>query len=279
MLSAIMPILATAASLTLWLVLLTTIFVPLEWLFAVNRQPVLRKGLAADIGFYFMSGFIPTFVLAFPLAAIAATAQQILPPAYYIWVIGLPIWLQIATALIIGEFGFYWGHRIMHQVPWLWRFHAIHHDPARMDWLINTRAHPIDIIFTRMCGLTLVAIAGFGTPGSGSGSLIPVIVLLTGTFWAFFIHSNLKVNLGPLEHILSSPRFHHWHHSRDDHPNHNFASVLPIYDRLFGTHYLPARQWPPSYGIAVPPPEELADDVAAPSDVADPMRDRFPGRR
>ena len=254
-------LLTTALSLTVWLVLLTAIFVPLEWLFAVNRQPTLRKGLLADLGFYFMSGFVPSFVLAFPLATIAATAQQILPASYHLWVIGLPIWAQIAGGLVIGELGFYWGHRIMHQVPWLWKFHATHHEPQRMDWLINTRAHPIDIIFTRMCGLSLVAIAGLGSPGSGSGSLVPVVVLLAGTFWAFFIHSNLNISLGWFEHVVSSPRFHHWHHSRIDHPNHNFASVLPIYDRLFGTHHLPAEQWPPSYGIA--PENEPAALIAA----------------
>jgi sterol desaturase/sphingolipid hydroxylase (fatty acid hydroxylase superfamily) len=252
-------LLKTAGSLTVWLILLAAIFVPLERLAAVHRQPTLRKGLLADLGYYFMSGFIPVVILAFPLAAIAATARQLLPEGYYIWVIGLPIWLQILAALIVGEFGFYWGHRIMHQVPGLWKFHATHHDPVRMDWLINTRAHPIDIIFTRMAGLSLVAIAGLGAPGAGSGSLVPVVVLLIGTFWAFFIHSNLKVSLGWFEHIFSSPRFHHWHHSRDDHPNHNFAAMLPIYDRIFGTQYLPRKQWPPSYGIAAEnSPEALA---------------------
>lgn len=242
-------LLLTAVSLTAWLFLLTIVFVPLEWLLGVNRQSPLRQGLAADLGYYFMNGFIPTVILAPPLGVIAATGRQLLPQSYQIWVIGLPIWAQIVAALIIGEFGFYWGHRIMHQVPWLWRFHATHHEPERMDWLINTRAHPIDIIFTRMVGLALVAIVGLGSPGSGSGSVVPIAVLLIGTFWAFFIHSNLKLGIGWFEHILSSPRFHHWHHSRDDHPNHNFASVLPIYDRIFGTHYLP-KQWPPSYGIS-----------------------------
>lgn len=243
-------LLYTAGSLILWLFALTIIFVPLEWLFAVNRQPILRKGLGADLGYYLMNGFIPTLVLAFPLGVLAATGRQLLPAGYFMWLTGLPVWIQIAAALVIGEFGFYWGHRIMHQVPWLWRFHATHHEPERMDWLINTRAHPIDIIFTRMFGLSLVAIAGFGSPGSGSGSIAPIVVLLMGTFWAFFIHSNLRARLGWFEHVLSSPRFHHWHHSRVDHPNHNYASMLPVYDRLFGTLHLPPAAWPPSYGIA-----------------------------
>lgn len=232
-----------------WLFLLTAIFVPLERLLAVNRQTTTRPQMLADLVYFFLTGLIPTFILAAPLGAIVTLSRHMLPEAYFLWITGLPIGIQIVLALIIGELGFYWAHRTMHEVPWLWRFHATHHEPVRMDWLVNTRAHPLDIIFTRMWGLSLVNIAGFGAPGSGSGSLIPVIVLIVGTVWGFFIHSNLNIRLGWFEHILSSPRFHHWHHSRIDHVNHNYASTLPIYDRIFGTHYLP-KAWPGDYGIA-----------------------------
>lgn len=242
--------LRTALSLFVWLALLIAIFVPLERLAGRQRQSILRPNLFADLGYFFMTGLIPTLVLAMPMAVIGATGRALVPESYTLWIIALPIWIQILVALAIGEFGFYWGHRMMHEIPWLWRFHATHHEPQRMDWLINTRAHPVDIVFTRMFGLTLVNIAGFGSPGAGSGSLVPVIVLIIGTFWGFFIHANLNISLPWFEQLLSTPRFHHWHHSRDEQVNRNYASVLPIYDRLFGTLHLPAKAWPPSYGIA-----------------------------
>jgi len=263
----LMHLLLILRSQIIWLFLLIALFVPLERLFAVNRQPTLRPRMLVDLGYYFLTGLIPTLILAFPLGAIAALSRQLVPDSYFLWVAMLPIWIQIAAAFVIGELGFYWGHRAMHQVPWLWRYHATHHEPERMDWLINSRAHPIDIIFTRMCGLSLVSIAGFGAPGSGSGSSIPVLVLIAGTVWSFFIHSNIGWRLGWLEHVLSSPRFHHWHHSRIDHVNRNYASILPLYDRIFGTHHLPPTAWPPSYGIA---PENRPDMTIAEPEAGDP---------
>lgn len=246
----LIDLLITLRGLTIWLFMLTAVFVPLERLFARTPQTILRPHLLADLGYYFLTGMIPTLVLAFPLGAVAAIGRGLIPGDYYSWVARLPIWTQVAAGFAIGELGFYWGHRTMHQVPALWRYHAIHHEPARMDWLINSRAHPIDIIFTRMCGLTLIAIAGLGSPGAGTRSLVPVLVLFAGTFWSFFIHSNIGWRLGWLEYLLSTPHFHHWHHSRDDHVNHNYASILPFYDRIFGTYHMPHRTWPPSYGIA-----------------------------
>ncbi|KKC23896.1 sterol desaturase [Sphingomonas sp. SRS2] len=239
-----------ALSQTIWLFLLAALFIPLERIFPLHRQPTRRPQLLIDLVYYYTTTLIPTVVLAFPLAVAASTARYFVPDGYYIWIMGLPIWLQIIFAFVVGDFGSYWAHRAMHEVPWLWRFHATHHDPVRMDWLINSRANPIDIIFTRMAGLTLMVVLGFGSVGSGSGSAIPLYALFAGAVWAFFIHSNIRWNLGWLGHVVSTPHFHHWHHSRDDHVNHNYAAILPVYDRLFGTFHAPKGVWPPSYGIA-----------------------------
>jgi sterol desaturase/sphingolipid hydroxylase (fatty acid hydroxylase superfamily) len=81
--------------------------------------------------------------------------------------------------------------------------------------------------------------------------LVPALVLLVGSLWSFFIHANLRVRLGPLEEVISSPAFHHWHHTLHDHRDHNYSSMLPFMDRVFGTFYLP-RHWPSEYGTDTP---------------------------
>ena len=73
-------------------------------------------------------------------------------------------------------------------------------------------------------------------------------VMISGTLWSFFIHANVRWRLGPLEWLISTPAFHHWHHTNDEHRNRNFAAIFPWLDRLFRTLYLPAHP-PPVYGI------------------------------
>lgn len=72
---------------------------------------------------------------------------------------------------------------------------------------------------------------------------------VAGTIWGFFIHANVGWRFGWLEWIVSTPHFHHWHHTQEDHINRNYASMLPIMDVLFGTSYLPKIHWPAKYGI------------------------------
>ena len=171
-----------------------------------------------------------------------------------------------SLSLFIGEIGFYWGHRWSHEIPLLWRFHAIHHSAEHLDFLVNTRAHPVDMVFTRLCGLVPLYILGLAAPARGSASLIPVLIVLIGTVWGFFIHANVRWRFGPLEWLIATPAFHHWHHTNDgpDLINKNYAPMLPGVDRLFGTLHLPPNQQPRRYGIDQPVSPTLLGQLAEP---------------
>lgn len=254
------------ASLTVWLVLLTIVFLPLERIFALHPKRLRARTIRADLAYYFLNGLAPTVLLAVPTAILTALARKITPTAYLEFVDGLPLWSKIVAAIIVGEFGAYWGHRFAHQNRWMWGFHKVHHSPESMDWLVNTRAHPVDVVFTRLCGLAPLYLLSLATP-RGEGQLLPLIVTLIGTVWAFFVHGNLNWRFGPLEWLVATPAFHHWHHTNDEHRDRNFAALLPVLDRVFGTHYLPA-QWPPVYGVDEPVApgfvSQLADPLAGP---------------
>lgn len=257
------PLLVPAARSVASLLLVVALLAPLEAWFAVRRADRFAPGWPVNLGWYFLNGLGTTAILAPVAAALAWFIHSVLPGSVTGLGAQLPLGWRMAAAMLIGELGFYWGHRLSHEIPWLWRFHAIHHSAEHVNFLVNTRAHPVDIIFTRLCGLTLLYATGLASPIGRNPGLIPTLLLVIGSFWSFFIHANIKVRLGWIEALLTTPAFHHWHHSRNDHIDRNYAAMLPIYDRLFGTHYLP-RHWPDAYGTDSPVPTDLSAQFLAP---------------
>jgi sterol desaturase/sphingolipid hydroxylase (fatty acid hydroxylase superfamily) len=252
------------ARLFAWLLLLAVIFVPLERLFAVHPRSFLRKGIRTDLGYYFLSGLLTNVALVLPMAVIAAGLHRIVPVAVRTAAADLPLWAHLLAALAVGEVGFYWGHRWSHTIPWLWRFHAVHHSAQEIDWLVNTRAHPVDMVFTRLCGFVLLYVCGLASTTASAHGLTPVFVLVIGAMWGFFVHANVKWRFGWLEWVVATPAFHHWHHTNDQHRDRNYAAMLPCLDRLFGTFHLPRHAMPPSYGIDAPVPSGLGRQLLWP---------------
>src|SRR5207248_9621833 len=68
--------------------------------------------------------------------------------------------------------------------------------------------------------------------------------------WAIYIHSNVRLPIGPLRVLLGSPELHHWHHDRDRDAG-NYANISPLMDVLFGTYRCPDHE-PATFGIDEP---------------------------
>jgi sterol desaturase/sphingolipid hydroxylase (fatty acid hydroxylase superfamily) len=250
--------------LNVWLAILTIIFVPLERLFALHPQPILRNEIGTDLGYYFLNGLLPAMLMSVPLGFVAWSVHRFVPQGFLAAVATTPFWFRMLAGFVVGDLGYYWAHRCLHAVPFLWRFHALHHSAQHIDFLVNTRAHPVDLVIGRMGGVIPLYLLGLAGPIGVSGSAIPVMLLLGGFIWSFFIHANLRLRCGPLEWLLSTPHFHHWHHTNDAPLSRNYASMLPVLDRLFGTHYLPKEQWPACYGIHESMPASMAEQLVDP---------------
>jgi sterol desaturase/sphingolipid hydroxylase (fatty acid hydroxylase superfamily) len=249
--------------LVFWLIVLVAVFTPLEHFFAVKRAKLFSKGWSSNLGWYFLNSLVLAFLLGPPAAIIVFVIHAVIPSSITDAAASLPLWARMLGAMVVGEIGFYWGHRWSHEIPWLWRFHAVHHSAEHVNFLVNTRAHPVDAAFTRLCGLVLLYATGLASPVGAHPTLVPALVLFVGSIWSYFIHANLRVRLGPLEELITSPAFHHWHHTRDDHRDHNFSAMLPVMDRVFGTFYLP-RAWPAEYGTDTPVADNLLGQLLDP---------------
>ncbi len=222
------------------LLLYSGVFIPLERWFALRSdQPVFRRQWPIDLIYFFLNSLLIEVLTLFTVKPVAILFDRVRID----WVGLLPLVIQVPALLLVADFTQYWVHRGFHASRWLWPFHAIHHSIEQMDWLAGSRLHLLDVIVTR--GLTYVPIFVLGF----SERALMVYVFIVAV-QATFIHANVKWAFKPLQRIVVTPAFHHWHHSAEPQSiDKNFAVHTPVWDLLFGTYYLPGR-WPEAYGLA-----------------------------
>ena len=223
------------------------IFVPLERVLPLHReQKIFRRRFLTDVVYALVNGILIKAGLVLLVAAALATLGILVPTSVRTAVAGQPIWLQVVEIIAIADLGFYGAHRAFHAVPFLWRFHAIHHSIEELDWLAAHRVHPIDQTLTKAASLIPFVLLGY------SGEAVVLFGLIYHAH-AFLLHSNVRVGFGPLKWVIASPQFHHWHHANERAAyDRNFAGQLSILDVLFGTLHLPGSSVPARYGVDDP---------------------------
>jgi len=221
------------------------VFVPLEKVFALRPQRVFRPHLLTDLTHLLVDNFLVT-IGGIVLGVLFAL------PLVWLRTFGIVAALPVTAALVLGFavafLGNYVGHRLTHTVPFLWRFHSVHHSIEQMDWVASARLHPVDGAFTQAC-----AIAPLFALGYGGGTFAGVAVFFT--LLALFQHSNVRLRFPGVRWVINTPEWHHWHHSID-HEAHDKNFGLPVIDKLFGTAYLPKDRRPTGFGTHDPVPQD-----------------------
>jgi sterol desaturase/sphingolipid hydroxylase (fatty acid hydroxylase superfamily) len=249
----------TIQGLVIGFVILFAVFRLLEFLRPKpKRLPVLRQGLLTDICYW---AFTPLVTRVTTRASVTVAVVVVALLLYgrldrdeilagYGPLAQLPIWVQAILMLIVGDFIGYWMHRWFHGAR-LWRFHAIHHSSVELDWLSSVRLHPVNDALMRIAGAVPLLLAGFAPL-----ALVAITPVLT--LFAILVHANLDWDWGPLRSVIVSPRFHRWHHTDETEArDRNFAGLLPLWDILFGTYYMPAGKLPSRFGTQTPVPAGL----------------------
>ena len=226
------------------LILYSIVYVPLERRFAKRpEQPVFRTGWKTDLTYFFVNTLFIQVLSVMTLRPAMVLFDWARIDGVTAMMSSLPFIVQVLLILLVADLTQYWVHRAFHQVPMLWRFHAIHHSVETMDWLAGSRLHLVDAVVTRGATYIPIYVLGFSEPAFFAYLGIVVVQ-------ATFIHANVRWEFPRVSLLLATPCFHHWHHSAEsDAVDKNFAVHMPIWDRLFGTYHMPGR-WPVSYGLA-----------------------------
>jgi sterol desaturase/sphingolipid hydroxylase (fatty acid hydroxylase superfamily) len=183
---------------------------------------------------------LPPVAVALTVAAPAMAV--VVPASIRNGFAGLHGLAQVAVILVLTDLTNYVAHRGLHQVGFLWSFHAVHHSSERLDWLATSRGHPLDLAFN----IFAISLPSFALDRVDLAPWLVTFFFL----YPFVCHANARIRIPRLiGAVLVTPEFHHWHHAAEARAHdRNFGSFLSVWDRLFGTAIEPG-DFPDRYGI------------------------------
>lgn len=223
------------------------------------RRLVMRKTHLVDL---FMLAFSQSaLVLLFAWMVISIHFINISVSDLLVWAWGptrpttIDTWLVMTimtVALYLAyEFSYWLDHFLSHKIPLLWEFHRVHHEAEVLSPLTNARVHPIDqVVFTNVTAIITGTVNGILTYAFGQDVGIYTLYGINAILFVFVLvviqlqHTHVWIPFtGVLGRILMSPAHHQIHHSTSpEHFNRNMGSSLCIFDWLFGTLYIPAKE-------------------------------------
>ncbi|EJG0878712.1 sterol desaturase family protein [Vibrio parahaemolyticus] len=193
-----------------------------------------RRGKLPDSAQYYLPEVACNFVLA-GLHQAADILTGLLIAHFYLWIFDwrlFDIEMSVSAFLLLmllQDFFYYWFHRASHRIRWMWAAHVVHHSSERMNFSTAFRQS----LMYPLAGMWLfwlpLVIIGFDPKWV-------VFVVLLNLGLQFFVHTQLIRSLGPLEWVFNTPSHHRVHHGINrQYIDKNYAGVLIIWDRMFGT--------------------------------------------
>jgi sterol desaturase/sphingolipid hydroxylase (fatty acid hydroxylase superfamily) len=235
------------------------LFIAIEKLVPRYReQAILRPLWRLDLAWFALNHLL--------IGAVLLLGNRLAPAAFG-WatndavrelVAGLPVAAQVVLLLLCADFVQYWVHRAFHQVPLLWRIHAVHHSVETMDWLAGSRIHPVEVLVLRPLVMVPLYLLG------ATQTALDAYVILAA-IQAVLVHANFGLAFGPLRYVFVTPQYHHWHHSREDPAiDTNYSVHTPLWDWLFRSLHLPGPHWPAEYGTVEEMPPTMLGQLLHP---------------
>ena len=211
-----------------------------------KKQPIIRKDFWQDIFYMFFNFFLFSLIGFYAISSIGVTFfNQVLGEiGLENWVskgmLDLKTrepWLYFGLLFILYDFIQWSVHVMLHKVPWMWRFHKVHHSVTEMGFAAHLRFHWMESVFYKTTLFVVLSLLGFGLDGLFFMHIFNIAI-------GHLNHANLNLDYGPLKYILNNPKMHIWHHAKHMPASHpkgiNFGITLSIWDYLFGKAYVPS---------------------------------------
>jgi sterol desaturase/sphingolipid hydroxylase (fatty acid hydroxylase superfamily) len=212
----------------------------LERRFPYDRQRFLREGFWTDLVGYTL---VQSYLMGLVIAALILWMDRASGLSRLGLVSSWPLPVQVAFFVVTHDLYIYWFHRLQHRSPLLWRTHEAHHSNTNIDWLAGLRSHSLEILVNQTIEFAPMVLLG-------AAPEVPLVKGMISAVWGLWIHANVDVRTGRLQWLVNGPEAHRWHHATDpDTHDLNFATKLALWDRLFGTAFLPNGRKPSGYGL------------------------------
>lgn len=192
------------------------------------------------------------------VGAVFGLAEYVGEIGHGLWPTHWPLAVQVALGLVVAECGLYAAHRLAHESPFLWRFHAVHHSSTRLSFINTGRFHVVDTAVSILLSQPLLFLAGAPI------EVFKFVSAITA-FVGMLTHCNIDLRFGWLAYIFNTPTLHRFHHSKDlQEGNKNYGESLVFLDLLFGTYYNPNYRPPTDIGIREPMPASFLGQLTHP---------------
>lgn len=207
-----------------------------------KNQSIFRKDFWLDTFYMFFNFFLFSLVMYNALSNVAVELfNQFLglfgiTNMVAIQIQNSPIWVQFLIMFVVADFIQWWVHVMLHRVPWLWKFHKVHHSVVEMGFAAHLRYHWMETIVYKSILYIPLTMIGFGIDDF---FLLHSLTVLIG----HLNHANIPLTYGPFKYVLNNPAMHIWHHAKTMPANHpygiNYGISLSIWDYLFKTAHIP----------------------------------------
>lgn len=205
-----------------------------------------RKGFWLDTFYVFFNDVLVYIIGLFGLCAVTELVFLKILGLFNIHtlqIVDITSWnpfLQVGIMFFIQDFCEFWAHYLLHRFDFLWAFHKIHHAQETLGAGSTRHFHFVEMFVFKPIIYIPFAMIGY------SATDYFLFQITVQNVWGFFTHTNIKVNWGVLNYIINTPETHSWHHAKNI-PRHygvNYASILNIWDLMFGFYYVPKDKKP-----------------------------------